>query len=299
MNFKTFTMKLILSIFTVLLFQNLYSQKYIKGFSINSFQIYTGFNNISDLRDFNVNNIKKIDKESIPFTSEKLILPEIYSEDYDFLDEVPYFNYYFTASADHQIKTSPLYWSFGINSTRSARIIYRTEKHGAQSYDFMYDDSINLIGYKDSSHYISKNLDIFWNKISIENALIYRTNQEKRRTLFIGISNHLGFASTKFNYSYNNELIVTQYTDGVSEELSSDVSAYSRVYKGKPNFYFSINAVFGFDVRMSKKEERFLQKVRLFTEFRPGVCFMRIPELKETYRTYNGFFSLIGFRIKL
>ncbi len=132
------------------------------------------------------------------------------------------------------------------------------------------------------------------NQISLNIALIYQTDLERRISVYSGME--LGAGLT-----FNNTTQITK------SEYFMGPSSYSFYYSGNSNFQwenfnnkngYSVQAgiPIGFNLRLSKQKPLLKQAI-LYFEFTPGIAFYHIPELKTisnfTYQTQAG----LRFRI--
>jgi hypothetical protein len=162
-----------------------------------------------------------------------------------------------------------------------------TSSQAGQSY---YIDSVTRQNYIMS--YYSKQL-------RLDASLIFRTNQSARWSLYAGIGATAGVsfnANTEIRYNEN-------YKTETSLPGGGSYSTYGysgmdknkiEIYSNKNNLSASIYIPMGIDFRLGKKNE-FLKHTHLFYEFRPGIVFISIPELRTV--TYGGIQNGFGLRV--
>jgi hypothetical protein len=137
-----------------------------------------------------------------------------------------------------------------------------------QTGDMYFIDSVS------NSHY---HMDYACDQLRLDVSMIWRTNPLARWSLFAGVGVSVGTsvtAVTQISYSFSkgidNSQVYGQYTlhgEGHVESFSNG-----------NNLAFAAALPMGIDWRIGKKSE-FLSRLHVFYEVRPGIHFLRVPEL--------------------
>lgn len=186
---------------------------------------------------------------------------------------------------------SPL-WRIGIShvsSNMSAGYFNETNTPydtltSSQTGEQYYVDSVKIENYFMS--YGSQQL-------RIETSLLYRTNPEKRWSLYAGIGMSLGIslnAQTRINYN------TYSFVSGLSNN-NSYLNNYEEIHEkivNKTNITSSVFVPMGVDFRIGKNRE-FWKKIHLYYEMKPTLSFASIPEL--TTLTSINLSSCLGLKV--
>lgn len=165
------------------------------------------------------------------------------------------------------------------------------------SENFPYDTLISQrTGEKiflDSTAGSQLNINQSGNQIRLDIALLFQTDLERRISFYSGIE--LGAGLT-----FNNRTQISKsdfgYGPGSFYYYSGNSSFQWENFASKNGYLVQTAIPIGFNFRVSKQKP-LLNQVLLFFEFKPGVTFFQVPELKTftnfTYQTQAG----IRFRI--
>ena len=260
--------------------------------NIDEFQVYSGFNRVRVFDNYKLSDMNTFVPSSISHNYNLTLQNKDKNNESIFFDDFQ-ISTYLNASIAHVSRNPDFVWRIGINFINSTISLHEDIQNANESTDLIYGSNLNLISSKEAEERINTEINLRLNKYSIENSISFRTNQDKRWGIYAGFSGQLGFVQPNYNYKYVNSLN-TYVVDSLSNRtlISSTYDSVNVTVRGRLNPYLSINALFGYDVRLSKK-------VHLFSEFKPGYCFVYVPELKAIRRTYNGFWSLVGLRFYL
>lgn len=134
-------------------------------------------------------------------------------------------------------------------------------------------------------------------QLRLDASLIFRTNPAARWSLYTGLGMTGGLsikASTDIDYTRSSSTEII-YSDGTSNSHHTYDERYeSEVFINENISAFSVYLPMGIDFRMGRKKE-FWKRLHLFYEIRPGIDFIKIPELGNFS---NGSFQN-GFGLKV
>jgi hypothetical protein len=128
-------------------------------------------------------------------------------------------------------------------------------------------------------------------QLRIESSLIYRTNAEKRWSVYAGIGASLGLsynAQTHISYS------TTDYFSGNYANNSGSYDYGFEHFRNKTNISTSVFVPMGVDFRIGKNKE-FWKRLHLYYEMKPALSFLSVPEL----RTFTSVNMINSFGLKV
>jgi hypothetical protein len=126
-------------------------------------------------------------------------------------------------------------------------------------------------------------------QLRLDAALIFRTNESARWSLYAGVGASLGYtieSTTRIDYTIEN-------MDRPKSKENTIDSRQTEIFENKNYLTSSIYAPLGIDFRMGKKRE-FWKHLHLTYELKPSINFVAIPEIKTA--TVVGMVSTGGLR---
>ncbi|MEY4521747.1 MAG: hypothetical protein RIT10_932 [Bacteroidota bacterium] len=126
-------------------------------------------------------------------------------------------------------------------------------------------------------------------QLRLDAALIFRTNESARWSLYAGVGASLGYtieSTTRIDYTIEN-------VDLHKSKENTIASRQTEIFENKNYLTSSIYAPLGIDFRMGKKRE-FWKHLHLTYELKPSINFVAIPEIKTA--TVVGIVSTGGIR---
>jgi hypothetical protein len=126
-------------------------------------------------------------------------------------------------------------------------------------------------------------------QLRLDAALIFRTNESARWSLYAGVGASLGYtieSTTRIDYTIEN-------VDLPKSKENTIASRQTEIFENKNYLTSSIYAPLGIDFRMGKKRE-FWKHLHLTYELKPSINFVAIPEIKTS--TVVGLVSTGGLR---
>jgi len=124
-------------------------------------------------------------------------------------------------------------------------------------------------------------------QLRLDGSLIFKTNTEARWGLYGGVGVTFGASiNANTNITYSKYTIAEKQfgTTPPNYNNSNDGIAKSEVYMQKNNMGASVYLPLGVDFRIGKKKE-FWKHTHLHYEFRPGINYLSIPELRNYTNT--------------
>lgn len=172
-------------------------------------------------------------------------------------------------------KANPL-WRIGISHGSSNSISAGFSKDTYTPYDTLTSSQTGEQFYVDSMHSENYFMDYRSQQLRVESSLIYRTNVEKRWSVYAGIGASIGL-------SYNAQTYISYST---SDYVSGNYTNYSGSYdygfehfRNKTNISTSVFVPMGVDFRIGKNKE-FWKRLHLYYEMKPSLSFLTVPELR-------------------
>jgi hypothetical protein len=126
-------------------------------------------------------------------------------------------------------------------------------------------------------------------QLRLDAALIFRTNESARWSLYAGVGASLGYtieSTTRIDYTIEN-------ADRPKDKENTIASSQLEIFENKNYLTSSIYAPLGIDFRIGKKRE-FWKHLHLTYELKPSINFVAIPEIKTV--TVVGMVSTGGLR---
>lgn len=126
-------------------------------------------------------------------------------------------------------------------------------------------------------------------QLRLDAALIFRTNESARWSLYAGVGASLGYtieSTTRIDYTIEN-------VDRPKSKENTIDSRQTEIFENKNYLTSSIYAPLGIDFRIGKKRE-FWKHLHLTYELKPSINFVAIPEIKTV--TVVGMVSTGGLR---
>lgn len=126
-------------------------------------------------------------------------------------------------------------------------------------------------------------------QLRLDAALIFRTNESARWSLYAGVGASLGYtieSTTRIDYTIEN-------MDRPKSKENTIDSRQTEIFENKNYLTSSIYAPLGIDFRIGKKRE-FWKHLHLTYELKPSINFVAIPEIKTA--TVVGMVSTGGLR---
>ncbi|MES2798696.1 MAG: hypothetical protein V4638_01650 [Bacteroidota bacterium] len=129
--------------------------------------------------------------------------------------------------------------------------------------------------------------------ISFDASILFRTNPEKRWSIYGGVGYTAGIGFNSFS-----SIGYSEYTYGQNYGYggeSPNAVSINETFKNKSYFTHTIYLPMGVDFRIGKKRE-FWNRLHLFYEIKPSITFNHIPELGTS--THLGIGHGLGIRVK-
>lgn len=163
-----------------------------------------------------------------------------------------------------------------------------------------YTGSDQIYGFVDSTRRKNTYMDYEGTAIKFDVALLWSTDPERRFSLYAGTGFQAGFffnARTSVYYDERSRLITTN-TQGaeLSSSILPDSSSTRRAeeFQNKAGGGLSLYLPLGVDFRLGKHKGLW-QQLHLFTEFRPTLSIVNIPESKAYI--IPGMQSMLGIKV--
>jgi len=188
--------------------------------------------------------------------------------------------------------SNPL-WRIGISHGSTSNLSSGFSRDVATRFDTLTSSQTGEQFFVDSIQTANYLIQYSSEQLRLETSLIYRTNPEKRWSVYAGIGGSFGFSYNAETYiSYNS----SSYISGMSSTsyTNSDYKNETEHFSNKSNISASIFVPMGIDFRMGKTRE-FWKRLHLYYEMKPSVIFTSIPELR-TFTTVN-LMSSLGLRV--
>jgi hypothetical protein len=179
-------------------------------------------------------------------------------------------------------KANPL-WRIGISHGSSNSFSAGFSKDTYTPYDTLTSSQTGEQFYVDSVHSENYFMDYRSQQLRIESSLIYRTNVEKRWSVYAGIGASLGIsynAHTHISYS-TSDYVSSNY----SSTYSSNYYDVTEHFRNKMNVSSSVFVPMGIDFRIGKNKE-FWKRLHVYYEMKPSLSFLSVPELR-TFTSVN------------
>ena len=153
-------------------------------------------------------------------------------------------------------------------------------KEERKPYDTLVSSQSGLATYIDSLTMKSVNVNYSSEQLRMDASLIFRTNQEKRWSLYTGIGMSAGWAINAYTgVSYFVSRQTQESTNSSYSGNAGETDLVTEHFQNKTGGGFSSYLPLGIDFRIGKKRE-FWQHLHLYYEIKPSVNVTMIPELK-------------------
>lgn len=182
-------------------------------------------------------------------------------------------------------------WRIGISHGASNSFSAGFSKDTYAPFDTLTSSQTGEQFYIDSVHSENYFMDYRSQQLRIESSLIYRTNVEKRWSVYAGIGASLGLsynAHTHISYS------TSDYISSTYSNYSGNYSTATEHYRNKTNISTSLFVPMGVDFRIGKNKE-FWKRLHLYYEMKPSLSFLSVPEL----RTFTSVNMINSFGLKV
>lgn len=160
--------------------------------------------------------------------------------------------------------------------------------------------SSSLFGYLDSVYHHDVYADYSGTAIKLEASFVYSTDPERRFSLYGGAGVNAGaLINTRTDVS-STEWSTREITDSrgylISDEWyqADELRSKEENYRNKSGWSASLFIPLGVDLRLGKKKD-FWNQLHLFTEMRPSLTMLSMPETK-TY-VVPGIQNTAGFKV--
>ncbi len=154
-----------------------------------------------------------------------------------------------------------------------------------QTANRLYVDSI-------TSHYVDAQNGS--DKLSLQAALVFRSNPALRWSIFGGLGVSGGLSYNSFTHIHYTMINRTALVDETGSEYfgyypdDPDFYQEEEIFRNKSSFSGSVYLPFGVDFRMGEKSD-LLKRMHIYSELRPGMDFSRIPEYGYNTRSFFQF----------
>ncbi|NND94284.1 MAG: hypothetical protein HKN45_05420 [Flavobacteriales bacterium] len=172
--------------------------------------------------------------------------------------------------------------SYGESNTTTVRIDTLVSN---QTGEEIYVDSVNT-SILDAEYKTEQ--------LRIDAAIIYRTSEEKKLTLFGGLGLTAGMTFNNQTEVYRSERSEIEDGNNLSTNFLFEVE--KRIYTNETSFALSAYLPFGTEYRISKSHPMW-SKMHLKFEMRPSLTFVDIPEYDSL--TLSEFHGLFGIRYEV
>jgi len=153
-------------------------------------------------------------------------------------------------------------------------------------YDTLFSSGSGQVSYRDSV--FEKNYDMRYqsNQLHLDVSVIYRTNSKSLLSAYAGVGVSAGmavFSETTIAYYENNYSQNVGGSSGYNDYRNYDSDfRKEETFSNTQNFAMQVYVPIGIALKLAKKRE-FFRDLHLFTEFRPGLGYFQIPELRAGY----------------
>ncbi|MFY9309087.1 MAG: hypothetical protein WAQ28_08595 [Bacteroidia bacterium] len=178
-----------------------------------------------------------------------------------------------------------------VSGTSVSNFISRTDR---SPYDTLTSSQTGQTIYQDSITYHSYSMEYRARQLKLDVSLIYRMYPSARWSMYGGIGLQAGTSLSAYSDINYNEYVVIE---GQESNGSYDASVRrSERFKNKNVQEFVAYIPVGVDFRLGKRKE-FLKQIHLFTEIRPYVSVLNIPELGSF--SGLGMQQVLGLRVTI
>jgi hypothetical protein len=190
-------------------------------------------------------------------------------------------------------KLNPI-WRIGVNNASNYQLHNYWFKETKYRIDSFINSTNNQLMYKDSVYKKALTGNFYFNNFTIENAINFRTNPNKRISAYGGMGFNVGI-------TYNRK-VALNYSESISiellraeEKLADQLNAQSESFKLKNGTSVTIFLPVGIDYRLSKTQKH-LKHTYLFYEFRFITNYRKAAEYVSNNETGNT--QIAGIRVR-
>lgn len=158
----------------------------------------------------------------------------------------------------------------------------------------------SLFGYIDSVHHENSYADYSGTAIKLDGSFVWSTDPERRFSLYGGMGFNAGILLETRTEVYVDEWSREEILDdrgyqiATLQDATEDYRIKQEQFRNKSGWSASFYTPLGVDLRLGK-EKAFWNQLHLFTEMRPSLTLLGIPETK-TY-AIPGIQNTAGFKV--
>lgn len=213
----------------------------------------------------------------------------------DFVDFQNHTNHGITSSSSFSIMSEFEFWNkneksyrknpllrIGIGFTSENILAGNKYREISKPFDTLVSNTSGVSAFSDSITATRYGMEKKSEQLYLKGDLIFRTDPEKRWSIYAGIGLSLGVSinSSTDVYYFQDRWISTKFSNGhtATYEGSYNENYTRESHKNKSIFGFTSYIPMGLDFRLGKKSE-FWKRIHLFYEFQPTIQVYSIPEL--------------------
>lgn len=189
----------------------------------------------------------------------------------------------------------------GIKSSRANTLSASYEKENQSRFDTLHSSNSGEVVYLDSVQFSYYRLDYTSRHFRLDLSMIFRTNPEKRWSLYGGLGLSAGiFYKAETQITKGDQYFVEfEYKDIAAEpeqHFYDDDNYKTEFHRNKSSFGTELYAPIGVDFRIANKSG-FFSKIHLHYEIQPVLNMINVPELEAIITGKMN--HLIGLRVNL
>lgn len=174
----------------------------------------------------------------------------------------------------------------GLSAQQFSNTLYSTSNRSSDRIDTLLNaNSSSIFGFVDSVRYENTYADYSATALKLDAAFLWSTDASRRVSLFAGVGVNAGLLVAAQTYIHSHEWTERQITDSTGYPISftnfngDRFDSREERFNNKTGWAGTAYIPFGVDFRIGKKHS-FWKQLHLFTEVRPALSFVSIPETK-------------------
>jgi len=174
----------------------------------------------------------------------------------------------------------------GLSAQQFSNNLYSTFNGSTTRVDTLLNgNNSSIFGFVDSVRYENTYSDYSATALKLDAAFLWSTDGSRRVSLFAGLGVNAGLLVAAQTYIHSHEWTERQITDSTGYPISftnfngDRFDSREERFNNKTGWAGTAYIPFGVDFRIGKKHS-FWKQLHLFTEVRPALSFVSIPETK-------------------